>query len=665
MTAEPGVRAEAAPAGQLVNVEVGCVCAAGSRCTRAGHDALYCYIDADRLCSDASRDTPGGWPWSELACSRFQLAGARGDPHDPQPWLRPRLVLTESAASPFDPPRVPPMLALPAIASVARAKAAERTRTTVSPPGTAAMCLLVRGEHYALDEWVAYHFGIGFTSITIYDNSVAETREPGECGLDRWAQVARAALKQTGGERLHGLVVEVVPWHYQDGYQQGKAYKHCVEQHVRPQGHTWAAFFDVDEYLVLKQHRNVAEFLSAKSPPRGSLVVSWVVFGTSNHSTRDTDAPTIWRYVHRDREPHHNIKSIVRVADFARMRGNPHSAVFKPSSAGARQIDTEGKMGHAADSRTWASNPHPTVEVAALYHYRHKSQQEWKWKGCTRGSLGKHWCGVAAPAGEVFDDTAWRLLQRLVPYYNQSLSRAPPARRERSDCPSWCASHSSSWAQKCSWSSSACSRCTSCNPEHDSRVLGRHIILHIPKSGGTTLCMGLKAAGRETGRSNGCWSPGDGPEWAAQKHSSTGERNCSARRAGPRYAFIERHLDSFGAGGTRAALFCDRVRYSVLLREPIARAVSHMHNYLSVYGKVLLNWVLGSPPRTVQRLLDELDLIRPFSKRSGALIRRLVECLKQTIQNGRNSALFLLLYSYHVGRVAHSRTCPNLRQLRD
>ena len=122
----------------------------------------------------------------------------------------------------------------------------------------------------------------------------------------------------------------------------------------------------------------------------------------------------------------------VRAADFEKMRGNPHSARFTPAAmaAGAAQIDVLGRVGRKPNSKTWASLPNPTAEVAVLHHYksvngsdhrhtshhdfrpgakrrpvptdlfyfilfwglggsgRYKSKQEWEWKSCVRGAIG-------------------------------------------------------------------------------------------------------------------------------------------------------------------------------------------------------------------------------------------------------------------------------------
>ena len=92
----------------------------------------------------------------------------------------------------------------------------------------------------------------------------------------------------------------------------------CAAEHKE---HTWMAFFDVDEFLVLKKHDTVNEFLM-QHLRRGSLAISWYIFGTG---FRDVYAPlpVTKRFMYRDglekheRHPQwHNVKSIMLTADY-------------------------------------------------------------------------------------------------------------------------------------------------------------------------------------------------------------------------------------------------------------------------------------------------------------------------------------------------------------
>jgi hypothetical protein len=61
------------------------------------------------------------------------------------------------------------------------------------------------------------------------------------------------------------------------------------------------------------------------------------------------------------------------------------------------------------------------TSVAAIYHFKYKSKEEFHQKSCVRGRIFKHAtsnCGrLEHLTGEIFDDTVWRTLQRIEPKY--------------------------------------------------------------------------------------------------------------------------------------------------------------------------------------------------------------------------------------------------------
>lgn len=319
------------------------------------------------------------------------------------------------------PPGGFPSTNLPAIASVVHSSSTADDR---SWNATAAICLALKGNEAELDEWVSYHLGLGFDEIYVYDNSASSATN---YSLVHWARMASWTMEQAGGEQRHGLRVHVQPWPDHTPHQQIHAYQHCVDHHLKPRGVTWVAFFDIDEFLVLKNHSSVVPFLIERSPPRGSVAVNWVLFGTSNHTQKVNDAPVTLTYQHRvsDR-PDSVIKSIARVDDFERMRNNPHSVWFtdEAEAAGAVQVDTLGRPIDGGRASTRATSSFRAAEWAVLHHYRYKSLEEWHWRNCIRGGAGhthdhKPLCNTTAPAGDValVDDAAWKTLQRVVPHY--------------------------------------------------------------------------------------------------------------------------------------------------------------------------------------------------------------------------------------------------------
>lgn len=110
------------------------------------------------------------------------------------------------------------------------------------------------------------------------------------------------------------------------------------------------AFIDVDEFLVLKQHDTIDEFLSMHLP-KGALAISWHIFGTG-YTDNYTPLPVTKRFMYRDgvttQDRHsvwHNVKSILKTSDYGGYPQSPHSMKTNRKTAGSDKawIDTNGK----------------------------------------------------------------------------------------------------------------------------------------------------------------------------------------------------------------------------------------------------------------------------------------------------------------------------------
>jgi len=154
------------------------------------------------------------------------------------------------------------------------------------------------------------------------------------------------------------------------------------------------------------------------------------------------------------------------------------------------------------------------------------------------------------------------------------------------------------------------------------------IILHVPKSGGTTICSALKSENRcivqSNARSN-CWVRSDGPEWCCFPHSKLREKTCQERRSYPNgYTMIERYMDTDPA--TNRTLFCSGIEYGIVIRAAVSRATSHVHHFLvkgpknTNYRSDIRGMFLRRTPTFVQSFFDRLDATTANTKESMQLI---------------------------------------------
>ncbi len=163
---------------------------------------------------------------------------------------------------------------------------------------TAAICSIIRDENPYLEEWTLYHLALGFERIYIYDNS------------DTLNALEWLKKKQVNNTIIqHG--VHIHPFKRKDNKRQLKAFRNCIKIYGR--NHEWIAFYDPDEFLVLKKHDHVVDMLMHHCR-NGSLGINWLIFGTSNR-THYEGVPVTQRFqFHMGVDEH--IKTIVKVSDY-------------------------------------------------------------------------------------------------------------------------------------------------------------------------------------------------------------------------------------------------------------------------------------------------------------------------------------------------------------
>ena len=286
--------------------------------------------------------------------------------------------------------------------------------------GQAVLCCIALDEESYIDEFVDYHIGIGFNKIIIYDNS-------NENQLKQW------------GQKRHNSTAEVI--HYPGINMQGRAYLDCAKGAHYNGKMKWAAFWDVDEFLVLKKHDNVDRFLD-EHLSSGALALNWYIFRQGGKTIYEP-LPVTKRFVYRDNHTNAHVKSIVRLRDMDMThRLHPHY----PKLINGTQHDTNGK---AFEGPFNAGGP---SDIAVLHHYVTKSFQEYKNKRIRGRADTPNW-NPSNPSPEyeqmvksaiadynnalargqdqselqqddgnrqipgVVDDSAWRIMKKVSPKY--------------------------------------------------------------------------------------------------------------------------------------------------------------------------------------------------------------------------------------------------------
>lgn len=207
---------------------------------------------------------------------------------------------------------------------------------------------IAKNEELYLQEWIDYHLKLGFDDIHIFQNDWRFNN------LKKYPQVFFYEFDGKSFENYTNIDEPIWIKNIQ-----AKCYTDFIETYHND--YEWAAFFDVDEFLVLKKHTNVKEFIS-NYHNSDCLIINWAMFGDSGLKTFDTNNPSVLnRFVMRDDKPHKQFKSICKLKP-----GVKHQIHWTTTS----WTDTNYNVGDSP------FNDSASFDVAQLNHYFTKTYTE-------------------------------------------------------------------------------------------------------------------------------------------------------------------------------------------------------------------------------------------------------------------------------------------------
>ena len=204
----------------------------------------------------------------------------------------------------------------------------------------AVICAIALNEERYIDEWIKYHLFLGFSHIYIYDNS------------------ANNILKDKKSDR-----VTIIP--FPGISKQLQAYDIFILQYKKK--HTWCAFIDCDEFIVLKKHDNIISLLNDYDNC-SAIALNWVMFGTNNEKEY-RDEPVTKRFTYCSKSIHDHIKCIAKLS-YIHNYENPHRPLL------LKGVIFDTNRNTVSDS----FNPDGDTKIACIHHYYTKSEQEFREK---------------------------------------------------------------------------------------------------------------------------------------------------------------------------------------------------------------------------------------------------------------------------------------------
>lgn len=208
------------------------------------------------------------------------------------------------------------------------------------------ICAILKDETPYLVEWVEHHLGIGVEHFVLYDNNSV------------------IPAKQTLEAYVRKGVVEVIDCPITNTPQL-KAYTHCLyNMHGRTK---WIAYIDLDEFIILKKHRDIHAFLADYDEYAG-VCMNWVIH-TANGHIEKPEGPVMQNYTEPlpyDFPANRHVKSIVQPVGVGIVVSS-HYALYSDDYYAVNE-----KHRHVPGAFSEFSN-----EIAQINHYQTKSFEEW------------------------------------------------------------------------------------------------------------------------------------------------------------------------------------------------------------------------------------------------------------------------------------------------
>ncbi|MBQ7618272.1 MAG: glycosyltransferase family 92 protein [Desulfovibrio sp.] len=202
------------------------------------------------------------------------------------------------------------------------------------------LCGIAKNENKYLKEWVAYHHYIGFEKIYIYDNE------------------SDVALYNEVTDYLNLGICDV--YEIKGEAQQNIAYNHCLKTHG--QDCEWLAFFDLDEFLCLKEDDD-ARVVMRDYEDYAGLSVQWDSFSSSGHLKSPDNFVTL---AYKESLGYSVISKCIVRPRYVKMTFSAHHFIFRKGIA----VNARGEACLGAYAPL-------AIDKICLNHYSFRSQEDW------------------------------------------------------------------------------------------------------------------------------------------------------------------------------------------------------------------------------------------------------------------------------------------------
>jgi hypothetical protein len=197
------------------------------------------------------------------------------------------------------------------------------------------VCIAKDEDNY-IKEWIDYHKKLGFDDIFIYENN--------------WDS-------NVNEENVHTIKM--------DGeIKQIESYNHFIKEYYSK--YDWVAFIDVDEFITLKKHKDIKDFILEFGV--NSIAMNWVIFGSNGHDTIvNNNYSVLDRFTKRQNSVNPHIKTLLKLE-------SPGIRMLDPHHPNVKLIDTNNNI------ITSPLNYQGNVDIIQINHYFCKTIIEFQHK---------------------------------------------------------------------------------------------------------------------------------------------------------------------------------------------------------------------------------------------------------------------------------------------
>ena len=222
------------------------------------------------------------------------------------------------------------------------------------------LCVIGKNENKYAKEYVDHYKSIGFNHIFIYDNNDKEGEH----------------FEEVLSEDIAKNYVSIINYRNRKDQPQFKAYNDCYEKNSK--NYEWLAFYDFDEFLHLKKHKTIQEFVEEeKFNNCTNIKINWIIYG-DNDLIYYENKPVQERFtIPASPQCYRNtfIKSLIR----GNLPTNYWSNMKNPHTSDNDYICCLA-TGEITDSKNFF-NKLPNYDEAYIKHYATKSLEEYIDKG--------------------------------------------------------------------------------------------------------------------------------------------------------------------------------------------------------------------------------------------------------------------------------------------